>query len=414
MTITLNPDQQQAYDALVAFLANDVEPVFVLAGYAGTGKSTMIRKFIEDLPNLNKTVKLINPRIPDYELVLTATTNKAAENLAEITGALVGTIQSHLGLIVMTDYATGATSLKEKSGSPPVEDQLIFIDEASYIDKKLMTVLFRKAKNCKIVFMGDPAQLTPVKSIGTPVFDAPFPGAKLTQVVRQKDGNPIGELAAKFRETVNTGQYFKFMPDGIYVKHLDEDAFGHAVLSEFGRPSWHYSDSKLLTWTNKASVAYNKAVSDHCSGNANLQAGDYAVCNKYFAKGSVRVKTDELVRIASISGPATRHDVHGRYYTLEKQVTAFCPDRLQDTKAREKLARAKGEYEVLREIDTEWLDLRSVYACTINKSQGSTYDKVFIDLNDLKKCNSGDQLARMLYVGVSRAREQVVFTGDLV
>jgi ATP-dependent exoDNAse (exonuclease V) alpha subunit len=58
--------------------------------------------------------------------------------------------------------------------------------------------------------------------------------------------------------------------------------------------------------------------------------------------------------------------------------------------------------------------LRAAYAQTINKSQGSTYDRVFIDLDDLARCSSGDQLARMLYVGFSRARHQVFLTGDLV
>lgn len=61
-----------------------------------------------------------------------------------------------------------------------------------------------------------------------------------------------------------------------------------------------------------------------------------------------------------------------------------------------------------------WIDLRAAYACTINKAQGSTYDKVFIDLDDIKKCNSGNQIARMLYVGVSRARLIVYLCGDLI
>jgi ATP-dependent exoDNAse (exonuclease V) alpha subunit len=61
-----------------------------------------------------------------------------------------------------------------------------------------------------------------------------------------------------------------------------------------------------------------------------------------------------------------------------------------------------------------WIDLRAAYAQTVNKSQGSTYDRVFIDLDDIRRCNSGDQIARMLYVAVSRAREQVFLTGDLV
>lgn len=54
-----------------------------------------------------------------------------------------------------------------------------------------------------------------------------------------------------------------------------------------------------------------------------------------------------------------------------------------------------------------------MYASTVNKSQGSTYDTVYIDLNDIGKCRDKDQVRRMLYVAVSRARHKVVFTGDI-
>ena len=65
-------------------------------------------------------------------------------------------------------------------------------------------------------------------------------------------------------------------------------------------------------------------------------------------------------------------------------------------------------------IERTWIDLRAAYAQTVDKSQGSTYDKVFIDLDDISHCTSGARIARMLYVAVSRARHQVIFTGDLV
>ena len=68
---------------------------------------------------------------------------------------------------------------------------------------------------------------------------------------------------------------------------------------------------------------------------------------------------------------------------------------------------------VVAHIETQWIDLRNAFACTINKSQGSTFDAVFIDLDDVRRCNSGEQMARMLYVAVSRARNHVYLTGDI-
>jgi ATP-dependent exoDNAse (exonuclease V) alpha subunit len=76
--------------------------------------------------------------------------------------------------------------------------------------------------------------------------------------------------------------------------------------------------------------------------------------------------------------------------------------------------RKKEQYDIVRNIENMWIDLRSVYACTVNKSQGSTYDEVFIDLDDIKKCwRNQNQLARLLYVGASRPRNKIVLTGNM-
>jgi ATP-dependent exoDNAse (exonuclease V) alpha subunit len=74
---------------------------------------------------------------------------------------------------------------------------------------------------------------------------------------------------------------------------------------------------------------------------------------------------------------------------------------------------AKKLYGVIAEMESYFIDLRAAYACTINKSQGSTYDRVYIDLEDVRKCKNPNLLARLLYVGVSRARHQVFLTGSI-
>lgn len=413
-TITLTEDQANAEKAFVNFLANENESMFILRGYAGTGKSTLVKHLMEQLPKLLKTVKLISPNFPNYIVQLTATTNKAAEALSQISNMDVVTIQSFLGLTVQTDYTSRETKLvlrkyEEKHG------YLLFIDEASYIDTPLLKYITTLMKGSKVVFMGDPAQLTPVKSNATPVFNLNVPQAQLSQIVRQAAGNPIVDLSTKFRHTVGTGEFFSFKPDGIHIQHLSREDFGKAVLDEFTRPDWKSSDSKILAWTNRRVVDYNNAVHARMKGQSNLQAGDYAVCNKYF-KGSKTaiLKTDETVQITHISEPITQYGVAGKNYTINGRIVAFCPDSIEDRKERIKRAEKNEEYQVLEDIDLRWIDLRPMYACTINKSQGSTYDRVFIDLDDLKGCNSGNQIARMLYVGTSRARHQVFFTGDLV
>lgn len=411
--ITLTSDQQNAFHAFVAFLFDPVETVFVLEGYSGTGKSTLVKTLLDKLPNLMKAGLLANPDFPEYGIELTATTNKAAENLSQITGGVATTIHSYLSLNVFTDYKNNTTKLIRRS-SEIKENKLIFIDEASYIDSNLLTLIFQSTQKCKIVFMGDPAQLTPVKSNGTPVFNAKFNGAKLTQVVRQAEGNPIQDLSTKFRETVNSSQFFSFSPDGHHIQHMDRDKFNQLIKTEFARPEWRYKDSKVLGWTNSCVIAYNNMIADNVKGNPEFQVGDYAVCNKFITIKRQSIKTDQMVCITGISDVVEVYGAKGRKMTLDSGITAFFPISIAERKAAIQRFKAMDDMATVYAINEEWIDLRAAYACTINKAQGSTFERVFIDLDDIRKCNSGEQIARMLYVGVSRARQQVFLTGDLV
>jgi hypothetical protein len=420
--ITLTQDQQNALDALFEFITDPVEKVFVLSGYSGCGKSTLVQTFLDKLPEFLRTIRLIDPNYTPYDLELTATTNTAAENLGQITGQTVRTIHSYLGLRVVTDYKTGDSKLiprkyEKKNGA------LIFIDESSFVDKTLLQYIFELTENCKIVFIGDPAQLRPVKATGSPVFDAGFKGATLKEVVRQpkKEGkpgelaevHPIVALATKFRETVISGEFFNFKPDGHHVVHLHRDDFNDAVLNEFTRPDWHFRDSKVLAWTNKQVIAYNQFVRQHAKGDPQLQVGDYALVNSAIMSSKGMLKTDQRVQITAIGGEITVHGVQGHMVTVNGTSTHFMPLFLAAKNTRLKQAREEDEYSVAREITDEWIDLRASYASTIDKAQGSTCDQVYIDLDDISKCNSGDQIARLLYVGVSRARNRVFLTGDL-
>jgi hypothetical protein len=410
--ITLTNDQQNALEAFSRFMTDPTESVFVLSGYSGTGKTTLVKTLLEQMPNFMKTDRLLTPKANEYQIELTATTNKAAENFSQLSGKEVNTIHSYLGLRVNTNYETGVTTLVPRSMEPK-HGILLFIDEASYVNSNLLRLIFKLTKDCKIVFIGDPAQLTPIKSSGTPVFTAHFPGAHLSQVVRQAEGNPIVDLSTKFRETVNSGEFFSFTPDGHSIKYLERSDFNKAIESEFTRPDWKYQDSKVLAWTNKCTIGYNHAVRDHVKGNPNFQVGDYTVCNKYVQVGNKNIKTDQLVQITGISPDTSEYDVAGNLFTLDNCISVFMPKSLADKNALIKKARAAEQFSIVERADNQWIDLRAAYAQTVNKSQGSTYDRVFIDLDDIKRCNSGDQIARMLYVGVSRARQQVFLTGDI-
>ena len=414
-TLTLTQGQQDAYDDFCDFLLDPKKNVFVLEGYAGTGKTTLVRTLLSQLPNMERSVRLIDPTFPGWDVQLTATTNKACEALSELTGEPAATIHSFLGLRVNKDYKTGETNLTARDWSDVKTNQLIMIDEASYLDQPTLRLIFQLTKNCKIVFIGDPAQLTNFKSKGAPVFQSEFPTARLTEVARQAEGNPIIELATAFRETVTTGEFFSFTPDGTSIQYMDRNQFAEAVKQEFTRPDWEHNDSKVLAWTNRAVIQYNHAIRDMAQGDPQFQAGDYAVLNSYLkSTGKYPLKTDELVQVTDKSELSEDKGTPGWWVQLNNVHNVFFPQSLDHRKDRIRRAKATNDLVTLRHIDQFWADLRSAYSCTINKSQGSTYDTVFIDLDDIKACNSPNQIARMLYVAVSRARQRVVFVGDLI
>ena len=412
--LTLSPDQQAGYEAFSSFLLDPRKSVFVLAGYSGTGKSTLVRTLLGEIDNLFKMARLINPAYPTFDVKLTATTNKACEALRFITHREVVTIHSALGLRVQTDYSTNKSTLVVRQGADIVRDTVLFVDEASFVDEPLLRHIFKRTERCKIVFIGDPAQLLNVGCDVPPVFHRGFEGAHLSKVVRQAEGNPIIELSTKFRETVSSGEFFSFQPDGHFIQHMERADFDQAILAEFGRPDWHYHDSKVLAWTNKCVVAYNRGIREYVQGDPDFQIGDYAVCNHFVGSKGYSIKTDQLVQITDISEPSYEHGLAGKYFTVDNAVVKFMPDSLTEKKALIRQAEAEGNATVLYEINNNWIDLRAAFACTINKSQGSTFRKVFIDLDDIKKCTLGSQIARLMYVGISRASEQVIFTGDLV
>lgn len=416
--IILSEDQDNLLTLFYEFLSDPTEQVFVMAGYSGTGKSTLIRVLLDRLPGYIKATRLIWPQYPEYQLQLTATTNKAADTFGQITGMDVSTIHSFLGLFVYTDYVAGTKELKAKKENEPKQNYLLFIDEASYIDSHTLKLIFQQTKHCKIVFVGDDAQLLQVKSATAPVFAAGFKGGKLTKVMRQMvDGkpkeNPITDLATAFRLTVGGAPWPQFKPDGHYVKYLERSDFEDAILAEFKRPDWKYHDSKVLAYTNNCVIAYNNAIRKHVQGTPHLQVGDYAECNSFVVNGKSSVKTDQLVHITDIEPLSEHRGVAGNWVTVDHSSRFFFPKRREDKQEFIKKQRIAGDFTAVRDAEN-WIDLRSVFAQTVNKAQGSTYHTVFIDLDNLKTCVNANQLARMAYVGISRATTCVIMTGDLV
>lgn len=411
--IVLTPSQQAGYDKFKQFYANPKETIMLLKGYSGTGKSTLVKRLVEDLPKFAHMCRLLAPDWKEPAIVLSATTNQAAESLALATGNLweVRTVHSVLGLRLNVDYKTGETNLIEYNDG--IEDTLLFVDEASFVDQKLLVKIFTQTKNCKIVFIGDPCQMTPPKSNFMPVFELNNMTIELTDLVRF-DAGPMTSLVGDLRELVKTNDWAKFKiarHSGVIDK-VTQEQFDRAALKLFRDPDT-YGQVKILCYTNDRVTHYNNLLSREILGTSAPQEGQRMLVNTAVKNNASQCSTNEEVTLESVV-EAKEYGVEGFTIKLRNKGSEyFMPKHRQDKKAAHAKAVANDDYQWMKLIIDTWIDLRPSFACTVNKSQGSTYDIVLIDLGDIcGKCFVGNQLARMLYVGSSRARSRVIYTGN--
>lgn len=406
--------QLQGWELFAKFFLAPLENVMVLKGYSGTGKSTLVQMLIQRLPKLIEMRKLVDPSYVAPKVYLTATTNQAALSLAQASGQETQTIHSLLQLqVVNDDYRfKGKTKLVSRQ-KEKIRDALIFIDEASYIDQVLLRWIFENTENCKLVFIGDPAQLTPVGSLYMPAFEMTNNMIELTELVRF-DGGPISQMVNNFRDTVLTGNWHKMdLVPGV-IDHVDRDQFRAMALDAFSRPD-HWGVTKVLGFYNDTVIGYNNEISQRLNGSTDLFVGQRVVSNGPATKAKGRVFNNEEVLIEHIE-PAKRYGVDGKHITLKNKegYVWFMPNSRAEATARHRQAASDDDFEVMQEIVDEWVDLRPDFAKTVNKSQGSTYDTVFVDIGDIYRgARTANQLARYLYVGNSRCRSRIVMTGDL-
>ena len=411
----LSADQDKAAKRIVNFLLDPEQKHLILQGYAGTGKSTLLRYILDSLPRINQLVEIVgNDKKEQTKIYLTATTNKAVGALIQTTGQSAVTIHRLLHLVLQRNMDTGNRELISTTQQAIKGEHIVIIDEAYMAASNILEFVDTLAPDCKILWVGDPAQLLPIGMDYTPLSQCNYETTTLNEIVRQQKDNPIIQLTSLCRHAVNTGEFFKFTPDGDCIRHVDRNTFKQEMLKDFENQKTA-GEVKVLSWTNKQTIAWNAHVKKHISGVTGFKVGDYVVCNSAIRTGTARLNTDQTVQITDIQEDAEL-GVAGLRCRLDDNHTVFVPNNPKDKHALIKSLSASTDSKAknqLYQIEDTWADLRDEYACTINKSQGSTYRKAYIDLTDISKCRDPNQLARLLYVATSRASDQIVFTGDI-
>jgi len=386
-------DQQAAIEKIIATKAKAV----VLKGHAGTGKTAVMKQLLNHFD----------------DIVLTAPTHKAASVLAKETGHGANTIHSALGLVLSRNKDTLEMELVQKEHLLRVFSRdVLVVDEASMVDDKLYNLIAR-TECAKIIFIGDPGQLPPVKSYDSPVFRAGLETYELTTNHRQGSGNPILDVANDIRMGTIDFKRWATLPNIHVVKSGGAD-----TLKEF-----------FIEAGNRAAIAYtNDAVN---AANNLARSAIYGPGRKVFEQDDIIFlrtpvepphgpKNNEVVRITSDPEAFEFLGYSSWCFQINDQYQINVPAdgdvEAAINKAKAKLKKkfydggdkkARGEFVLL---DESFTCVSYGYAFTTHKSQGSTFDHIIISISDMERMPEPREIKnRLLYTAVTRARESVTF-----
>lgn len=474
LPFSLNDQQKSALYELEKFI-EDGGTEITLSGYAGTGKSTIIGIFS----------KWLNNRIGRGNIVYTAPTHRANVITKQNNpNANVYTLSALFGFTPDTDIAMeqGSLDLRElefraKNQMKYEPGQLIIIDEASMVQDGLYEYIQEivAKHNGSVIYVGDSAQLRPVKSdhISKVFTSDGVPQITLTKVERTGD-NPILKEATRLRRGEGLSYQTDINDKGQGVLYTSDDAIIDKNLKqivtseEFNADPLHF---RVLTATNAAASTYNSKI-------RSLRYGKFA---KPFVKGDIIMgysnklrKPDgsyrlinsgdyivQSVKDTNIKFKTDKGDIEFKAFNLSIRPTSGTimddfqltvidknepdsklfevveyKDRLwkmaKEAKQNGQISKYRDLVQMAFNIDNELnitknlednqgrLKIRKAidygYAQTVWKSQGSTYSKVLILSNEIDTFGYGKDVMQLRnelrYVAVSRAKNFVIINSE--
>lgn len=412
---TLTDDQKEVQKAFRKFYTSP-EQFLTIDGAAGTGKSTVLNLISENNLAYQETLKLLQPSYKVREIVFTAVTNKAVNELAAKINNPFITVKTIYSLLSLRPTKGGLTHTRSVSLlQSHFKNSIVVIDECSLMDDELCSIILNIAEesSIKFMFVGDSNQLPPIGQDSISQTFGVNNIVKLNQVVRQQDA--LLQVVTQFRDFVELDKYPQFVPDNITTLHLPRDEFDEMIKKDMTSPGWSNKDSRFVAFDNTTVNKYNKLIKAHITGSSAIQAGEMVVNNSYInpSRSGITIPTEAMVFVSQVQEafrlvPCFVYDVIYKNETLQ----LWMPKTEQDAKSlKKKLEAGEGNDYLRRSLG----DLRPIYASTVHKAQGSTFKRVYVDLNSIKKCKHFNPLLfkRLLYVAVSRASEQIIFTGDI-
>lgn len=447
LQFTPTTDQAALIDLLAEFIATEDErQIMIIKGYAGTGKTNMVAALSKTLPGFK------------WRSVLLAPTGRAAKILSAYSQKPAQTIHRKIFRKVPGHDGGVIFSLGENLH----KNTVFIVDEASMIGAdsnagggagydNLLESLFEyvfSGDNCKLIFVGDTAQLPPVGSSESPALDVNYLKAayhlhikyiELKQVARQKDASGILKNATDLREHI-AAESTEFPQLHTYpdVVRLSGEELQDALNDSYSR--YGYNDTLVVTRSNKRANLFNQSVRARIRYmDEDLCAGDLlmVVKNSYFwlddKSEAGFIANGDSIEIIKI---VKRVELYG--FRFAECVVRLCdypnlPEItlmiLLDTLYTETSALTREQqqalYEnVLQDIADEpikgrrmaylknnpyfnALQVKFNYAVTCHKAQGGQWPCVFIDQGYLTKEMLGVDFLRWLYTAFTRSTEKI-------
>jgi hypothetical protein len=423
--MTLNADQEKTTGSFLQFLFSDNKE-FIITGPAGTGKTYLMDHLLKvTLPEFYGTSFLMGKPVPEYEIVLAATTNKAAEVLYLATGINACTIHSHMNLKMKDNYKTGKSDVIRTNAWKVHTNQLIFIDEASMTDRQLYDFILSGTDNtCKIVYLGDHCQMAPVFEKISPIYKNPRFVSELKTPVRNANQPALMALCSQLRNTVETLDFKQIREVPGVVDYVTPQQAYNFIDNTFNVEG---PSARILCYTNSRVIDYNSYIRALRGYPPTFTVGECLVNNTTIAVGASLLRVEEEFKITRIltapysvkidsNDPNSVMDVYDVEVMSNSTKVVFTlklPASHDRFKQLIQYYSSQKNWNAYYDLKNTYPDMRQRDATTVYKSQGSTYDTVFLDLSNIGKCTHDDQLARMLYVGASRATTRLLLVGEL-
>jgi exodeoxyribonuclease-5 len=441
-------DQQNLICMLEDFLrTKEHNPIFILKGYAGTGKTSVLGAFVKTLSHYKLKSRLLAPTGRAAK-VLSLKSSKEAFTIHKQIYRRNSSVDENAGMALAPNLHSNTVFIVDEASM--IGDHSV-LNDGSVASRNLLDDLLEyvfSGKNCKLILLGDEGQLAPVGSSESPALNREYlknnytsltiTEFSLTKVLRQAIESGILHNATLLRAAENeTFPLFETKGFSDFVR-LPGDDFQDALENSYSKLG--VEETIILTRSNKRANAYNNQIRGRilwyedvlCSGDClmvvknNYYWVDDQTKMGFIANGEslkvIRVKRLEEMygfEFARISVKFVDYDS-----LPEMEVLVFLESLQSDgpsisrQRMKELFFAVEQDYQheknkkkryalILENPYFNALQIKYAYAITCHKSQGGQWENVYIDQGYIAPEMLNSEYYRWLYTAVTRASEKL-------